>query len=456
MFIKNNMITKKIIARLTHFSHPNFLFRHPSESWDPETIRLDSSPHWNDTKYISSIITITIIISSFLFAPFVLPKKTQALSLTELQKQAEQYKKDINQKTQATTQKKQDAALLNQALTQINSDINQTQSKINDAAQKITQTQSSISDLTLQIKNKEEELAYQKNIQAEALRTLYLYGDENVLELLFTQKSFSAVIEQNNYLESLETRIEQTIKTVGELKVGLEKQKTDLEAQKSSLELYKSQEESNKNELSSEKSQKNNLLSSTNTQIQSYLNDINALKKKVAEVQKQIDTLIATSSWGSDLVSSNDGSWYYSQLNYQDKLGASPYTVAQYGCLITSIAMVATYYGHKVTPADIAADTSLFDSQGYYYPKYPSYMGVHLESSGSVNWSTVNDDLTNGYPVIVSLYLPSVGALNKDGSSHFVVLKGFSNGKYLMHDPIGAGRSYSISQVRSMLRLREN
>lgn len=398
-------------------------------------------------RLLALLLGVSIVVS---------PISAHGVTLSELQKQAEQYRKDITNKKQETTKKKQDAQLLNKAITQISSEINQTQSKINETSSKISQAKDSIVGTEKQIRDKEEELAYQQNLQAEALRTLYVYGDEDLIELLFTEKSFSAVIDQNNYLEALETKIEGTISQIISLKADLENEKKDLESQKSGLELFKSQQESSKKSLDSQKSQQNSLLNSTNSQIQNYLSDITEMQKKVAEIQRQIDILIATSSWGGDIISANDSSWYYRQLDYNVKMGVSPYTIAQYGCLVSSISMVATYYGHRITPADMANDDNLFDSGGYFLQKYPDYLGVYSLGSSAVNWSVLNDDISNGYPVIISLYLPSVGALNRDGSSHFVVVKGFANGKYLMHDPIGNGRGYSIGQVRSMIRLRPN
>ena len=112
--------------------------------------------------------------------------------------------------------------------------------------------------------------------------------------------------------------------------------------------------------------------------------------------------------------------------------------------------MVSTYYGSRTTPDYIARNGS-FSGEGYYYWGTPANLGVSLHPSGSVNWNTVQEQLSENHPVIVSIYLPSVGAVNSDGSSHFIVIKGQSNGKYLMQDPIGHGRSYNLNQVRSMI-----
>lgn len=47
----------------------------------------------------------------------------------------------------------------------------------------------------------------------------------------------------------------------------------------------------------------------------------------------------------------------YSQRNplWKDKnIGNSPYTIGQYGCTLTCVAMIASYFGDRLTPLDIA------------------------------------------------------------------------------------------------------
>ena len=116
--------------------------------------------------------------------------------------------------------------------------------------------------------------------------------------------------------------------------------------------------------------------------------------------------------------------------------------------------MIGKYYGNSVTPSSIASNTSNFDREGYLMVASPPGTGVNVGGSQSVNWDTVDDEINNGHPVIISIYLPSVGAVNRDGSSHFIVIKGKIGNQYLMHDPIGDGRGYNISQVKSMKIVR--
>jgi hypothetical protein len=119
--------------------------------------------------------------------------------------------------------------------------------------------------------------------------------------------------------------------------------------------------------------------------------------------------------------------------------------------------MVATFYGQQVTPTAIALVPGNFDNYGYLQPSTPYPVSdVVVGSSQSINWSTVNSELdaVPSRPVIVSIYLPSVGAINADGSSHFIVIKGHNGNQYYMHDPIAGQRGYDTGQVRSMKIIR--
>ncbi len=112
-------------------------------------------------------------------------------------------------------------------------------------------------------------------------------------------------------------------------------------------------------------------------------------------------------------------------------------------------ATVTSHSGAGFIP--IVAFEGTFDGQGNaYVSSIADGIGLVMTSSGSVNWNRIDSELDNGHPVIVSVYLPNVGVINADGSSHFVVISARSGNHYLMQDPLGSGRGYATGQVRSM------
>jgi len=123
----------------------------------------------------------------------------------------------------------------------------------------------------------------------------------------------------------------------------------------------------------------------------------------------------------------DDWGCYYSQRDAQlggQSLNGTQYTLASDGCLVTSMAMVLTHYGHKTLPSDINANPDNFAS---YYPAYLLYtIQVNGVTAARVG-STIDAALSNGDPLVVGVHAY--------GGTHFVVLRSGSGGSYMMNDP---------------------
>lgn len=368
--------------------------------------------------------------------------------LNNLKKQASDNQAKLN-----SSQKTADS--LEAAIDNLDVNIGYTTAKITNTQAQIDATNRVITSLAGDIAIKQAEYDELMSRLRSAYVSLYELSQESTLEVILSSETLSDAVTKSQLVQELQSDLKSKADSVMALKTDLEQKKSESEAAKADLEALKNELVSTNASLGSQKTQKSYLLSATEDQIDQYLANASDIQKRIREVQRQLDILISRNSWGSDIISSNESSWYYSQLSYPNtRLGNSPYTVAQYGCLITSYAMVSRYYGNNVTPATIAGDTSNFNYGGYllYHPPHSS--GLSSGSKSAVNWGTVDSELASGRPVIVSIYLSSVGAINSDGSSHFIVIKGKASGKYLMHDPLGAGRSYAASSVRSMIIVR--
>jgi len=345
--------------------------------------------------------------------------------------------------------------LVKNQINNIDDQIDQTQGAILQTTAQINDTASKISELESQIKTQEDNLKQEKDKMNKVVVSWYMEGDNGGLfEAVLGSDSLSEVTKKEQYYESIRQEINGMIDEINKLKAELKNQKDEQEKQKANFEAMKNDQVARQKSLQSNMAYKNELLNYTNSTITNLNNQAAAAQERIKQIDSQIRALTVTSRWGDQIVSSNDGSWYFTQTGNMTRLGNSPYTVSQYGCLITSIAMIGRYYGSGVTPSSIASNASNFDNQGYLIVSSPPGTGVSVGGSQGVNWDVVDQEIGNGHPVIVSIYLPSVGAINRDGSSHFIVIKGKSGSKYLMHDPIGDGRGYNINQVRSMKIVR--
>ncbi len=162
------------------------------------------------------------------------------------------------------------------------------------------------------------------------------------------------------------------------------------------------------------------------------------------------------SSLLSGQTSCDDWGCYYNQRDTQwggMALNGTQYTIASDGCLVTSMAMIFTHYGHRgVTPVSINSNSSNFAS---YYPAYLLYT-VHADgATASRIGAALDSTLSSGDPVVVGIHAY--------GGTHFVVIKGGSNGNYLMRDPyIPNGKDinftdhYSVGSIYEIDRVSVN
>lgn len=408
----------------------------------------------------SSVRRISVLIIISLITALTLNQgAAQAATSAEVQqllaRQAQLREQKLAEQQQAK-ESQQEAQQLGQKVKSLQRSITVTSQNIDDTQNQIDEVTQSIVDKEHEITATEQKLALEKQHQDEAIRTLYQLGGADPLQVALSSTSISDVVQQNQFLLSIEQNVQSVIDQVITTKAKLEQDKQGLKDQEAKLADLKNQQEAQKINLAVQRQQTASQQADAAVEAQVATDQVKQLQEQIASIEQKLRVLTATARWGSDVVSDSPAGWSYVQLNYSDTLGNSPYTVHDYGCLVTSLAMVATYYGNRVSPPWIANHPNFFSYGDAYVSTIASAIGLVQMSSRSVNWSVVDSELDNGHPVIVSIYLPQVGAINRDGSSHFIVISGKSGSgnHYLMQDPLGSGRGYSLGQVRSMLTFR--
>jgi len=390
-----------------------------------------------------------ILVFLFIFSFVVVAPAAQAASLDDLQNEKDQLTQDLQNAQSAAANKQKEAKTLQGQVGELESDISNTQKKVDETGGQISEKQSSIQALSGSIDKKKLELNDLKKKLNAAIVEIYRSSGRSNLELLFSGDNLGEASNEGNYIESVQLQVKVIYGKVKGIKQDLEKQKSDEEQKKAELDQLKNQQVAYQKSTEYQKTQKDKLLGMTVEQQKQYLDLAAKYQKQINQVQAQMGRLRDTKNWGTQIVSGSGISWYYSQIGNYTRLGNSPFTVNDYGCLITSIAMVATYHSHHISPTDMATTYGSFSEEGYLLSVSPA-IGVSISGSRSINWSEVDSQISAGRPVIISVYLPSVGPINNDGSSHFVVIYGRSGDSYLMADPISSGRGYNMDQIRSM------
>jgi uncharacterized protein YvpB len=184
-----------------------------------------------------------------------------------------------------------------------------------------------------------------------------------------------------------------------------------------------------------------------------------------AQDQVRAFSTFVASQGGSSLLSGQtkcDG-WgcYYNQRDSEwgnQTIGLSSERMKDVGCLVTSMAMVASHYGKSIKPKDIAASSApFFGSTAYMNQGTWTAGGVTMTRTRiGYSASAIDQELNQGHPVVVGLFSSS-------NPSHFIVIRGKNDKGYIMNDPFlenGGDRplsdKYTNDNIRTVDRVSTN
>jgi hypothetical protein len=123
-----------------------------------------------------------------------------------------------------------------------------------------------------------------------------------------------------------------------------------------------------------------------------------------------------------------------------DELGATPSTMGEAGCAVSSAAMVLAFYGQDIDPGRLNAFLS--NNGGYtpegwlYWEKAADFRpGLARHAYEDLpSYFLIDSNLERGNPVIIRIRL-------QNGITHFVVIVGKAGFDYLIQDPASRGAS---------------
>lgn len=391
----------------------------------------------------SKIIALTLCLS-FAMVPF---NTVSAASKAE----ADYYAAQAEAARKQAAQKAQEAQTVKQQISSLNSQIDQTESSLNTTESQIDDTNAKINEISANIKKEEDNLAQEKVKMNSILASWYMEGEDGLLEAMIGANNLSEIVDKQEYYDSIKQQIQTSMDKINQMKDELQKEKEKQEAQASVLNGLKDSQVQQQKSLENNKVMKDRLLNDTTAAISDLNAQAQQAEAKAQEIRKILASIYSSGKgtpMGSQLTSSINSSWYYNQTDYPDTyMSPSRLTIKDAGCLITSFAMIATKYGHSITPPGVV-DASYFSTEGSFYG-FKRSIGISVGSSIRVNWDTINSEINQGHPVIVSVKVPGP-VYNSDGSNHFIVITGFSGGKYTIHDPYWRSSSYDKDDVISM------
>lgn len=395
---------------------------------------------------------LCVFVAFLLFIFFAPP--IAALSEVDLQKQIDEFQSKV-------TQLQGQASSLLKEISLKNSQISLAQLKISSTKNSIDKLSKEINELTDQIdtlevlKTKRLELARHRAPEVYKRKNMSLVG------FLLLGQNFSDVLTRIKYLSRVQEVDAQLYKQLQLTQTNYNERKDLREEKRVAQEKLKKQLEDQNRELDRQKKEKETLLSQTK-------NDEATYQKLLAQAQAQLASFASfVDAQGASLLGSqtfcNDWGCYYNQrdsqwgnilINGQGSGCKGPCNVLRVGCLVTSVAMVASHLGRKdILPIDVAISGPENFSVGTALLRKGSISVKGVNINRTTIASSLNPDLVKDGPVIVGVYHGQFG-------THFVVIKSYSNGNYIMNDPYEAGghdisftSRYSLGSVFSVDRV---
>jgi len=393
-------------------------------------------------KKLSTIGALIILSCSsiFVYAQTDTPTPTPSTDNSQTVEQLNQKISDLEQKV---SDLKSQGDTLSSQIGVMDNQIQLTQYRISATQQQIMSLTMDIDSAAKRMGSLEKSLTNVTKVLLSHIVATYQAGSASDMQVLLSSSDITDFITKANYLRFVQEHDKQLLYDTQQARNDYANQKAILEEQKKQIEALNAQLQQYTKDLNSQKAAKQNLLAQTQGDEQTYENLLAQARAELAgfsrftSSQGGVSILSGQTScdgWGC-YYNQRDSQWGNLLINGQDG-----YSMAGYGCLITSVAMVLSHMGHQgISPADIASSGGNNFAVGTaMLAKSITVKGVSLNRVGT----SLDDALQSG-PVIVGIYAY--------GGTHFVVLKSGSNGNYVMDDPyIPSGHDINFTDHYAM------
>lgn len=223
---------------------------------------------------------------------------------------ADQFDEQIKALQQQNAANKAQADQLGAQAASYQDQVNKLQEQINSLQNTIVDNQNKSDQLQKRIDAEQAELVKQKKILGEDIKQMYLDGQVTTLELLASSNNLSDFIDKEQYRNSVESKITDTVKQINDLKAKLESQQKELQA-------LIADEKHQQDQLAAAQAQQNQLLAYTEDQKTSYDNQIKNNQSQIAALR--LAQLSANRKLGGTVVAGDPN-----HGNYPGNLDSAP------------------------------------------------------------------------------------------------------------------------------------
>jgi len=341
----------------------------------------------------------------------------------ELEKQIVEYQAKLSE----LSGQKQTLA---QALAVLTTQIKLTETKIAANVAQLSKLDVEITDLSGRISSIDYSLTDLTKFFIGRVRETYMHSGTFDAFIISQTSGLSDAIRVIEYTKKVRDHDRTLLISLEKSRLDFNTQKQIKEKKQTEIELLKKKLDADKSALAGQVAAKNKLLADTK-------NDESRYQKLLSDAQRQLASFrrFVNNQGGAGILGNQtkcDG-WgcYYNQRDGQwgnKFMGLSNEKMAGVGCLVTSIAMIASHYGKSLTPGDIADSSSPFWGNTAYMNQGSWTVNGVTVSRTRIGSSTgkIDEELSAGRPVIVGIY---------GGPDHFLIIKAKDGNDYIMDDP---------------------
>lgn len=355
--------------------------------------------------------------------------------LETLEEKAENYQRMISLKKQQQMTLKNQLEMMDLQIENFQNDIALTQ-------QNIERNKGEIQLLERQVEQKSSELNQVKGGLGEMIRIYNEIDNEIALEFLSSKGDISSFLNQSEYVDQTSQKVNVILQEIKTKREELESKTNEQKNKQDELQQKNADLKEKVYFIGNEKASKEILLIKTNGEEAQYKNLLERVEKQKLELigdieslsvekRQELDDILESASTPKSGTASTK--WYYSQKDSrwgQKRIGLSSSLMKDYGCAVTSLAMVFTYHNESITPGKLSSQPIFYQDLIVWPENWKDLKLVSTKAHSGVDWGKVKKEIEKDNPVIVFVRASS-------GAGHYVVVHGRDkNGEYVVHDPL--------------------
>lgn len=348
------------------------------------------------------------------------------------EKDPECWKRRGNELQDLLNQNQGQQKTLASTITYLNNKLALTESQIKQTEEELKKLEEDIATLSVKISRLDVNLNETSTLLIHRVGEAYKRDAFNPSFYLLSTRGLTDFLTRMKYLKLAQQNDKKILLELQSSRDDKQQQKDLKEEKQAQVEDLKKELASQTATLASQRKSKEQLLEITKNDEKNY-----QVLLSQARAQRDAFSQFVASRGGATILENQthcDNGWcYYNQRDSKwgtRSLGNSTLSVAEYGCLVSSVAMIANHKGFNINPLDIAVESSAFfspDSSTALLNYSINIKGRNI-SRESRNLSELDNILASGQPVIAGLYSYS-------NPSHFIVIKGKNDKGYIMNDP---------------------